>query len=307
MANQDRQAWLRARQKSIGSSDAAVVMGVSPWKNLLQLYVDKTCEEIVEDTTNQYAKDRGNEIEPKIRKLWEKKTGRAYPPISVVMTGAPHLAASLDGRADDNTICEIKWSGFVDWKRSREQGIVPKKYVPQIQHQLMVSGASRCYYLSYPYSKEPEIELDPEKLSSIEVLPDREYQEQLKAAEDAFWFNHVVPRIPPVVAPERAVLEDKSPMWGGAVDSRLALAARRWLLLDKSIKKLQVKQDEYRAIIVEAAAKTEFSKLVCGGIRVSKQTRNGNVDYASIPQLQGVDLEGYRKPPSSYWKLELEK
>ena len=34
-----------------------------------------------------------------------------------------------------------------------------------------------------------------------------------------------------------------------------------------------------------------------------EKTRKGNVDYAKIPELQGVDLEDYRKTETKYWEL----
>ena len=37
----DRAAWLAQRRNGIGASDIAAVLGISPWKTPLQLYMDK--------------------------------------------------------------------------------------------------------------------------------------------------------------------------------------------------------------------------------------------------------------------------
>lgn len=39
------------------------------------------------------------------------------------------------------------------------------------------------------------------------------------------------------------------------------------------------------------------------GVTVSKVTRAGSVDLERIPELQGVDLNAYRKPGTSYWTI----
>lgn len=40
-----------------------------------------------------------------------------------------------------------------------------------------------------------------------------------------------------------------------------------------------------------------------GGFKYESATRAGTVDYKAIPQLKGVNLDIYRKPPVVYWKL----
>ena len=39
-----------------------------------------------------------------------------------------------------------------------------------------------------------------------------------------------------------------------------------------------------------------FSKFGCG-VELLRSSRRGTVDYAAIPELRGVNLEPYRKPP----------
>ena len=42
------------------------------------------------------------------------------------------------------------------------------------------------------------------------------------------------------------------------------------------------------------------------GIRLSKVEKKGFIDYDAIPELKEVDLEKYRKPSTTYWKIENE-
>ena len=41
-----------------------------------------------------------------------------------------------------------------------------------------------------------------------------------------------------------------------------------------------------------------------GNFAFIKAVRQGSVDYSAIPELEGVDLNKYRKESSSVWKLE---
>lgn len=44
------------------------------------------------------------------------------------------------------------------------------------------------------------------------------------------------------------------------------------------------------------------------GVQLTKYSRQGNVDYSKIPELWGLNLSDYRKPPIDAWRLtELEK
>jgi hypothetical protein len=41
------------------------------------------------------------------------------------------------------------------------------------------------------------------------------------------------------------------------------------------------------------------------GVELLRSSRRGAVDYTGIPELRGVDLEPYRKPPVSVVKINL--
>lgn len=50
----DRLQWLKERQKGIGGSDAAAVLGVSRWRSPFMVYMEKT-RVITEDTKESEA------------------------------------------------------------------------------------------------------------------------------------------------------------------------------------------------------------------------------------------------------------
>lgn len=77
---------------------------------------------------------------------------------------------------------------------------------------------------------------------------------------------------------------------------------------------LHVVQDKIKYLKgIEKISKRKLQEL-CNGETRSIQgwtyaihERLGSVEYGKIPQLNGVDLDIYRKEPVSVWKLSFEK
>jgi putative phage-type endonuclease len=78
--------------------------------------------------------------------------------------------------------------------------------------------------------------------------------------------------------------------------------------------------DAYKSALVEleiAQANVDTAKssliAVCTdstigcGLQIIKAERKGTVDYAKVPELQGVDLEKYRKKSSTVWTVRVDK
>lgn len=178
---QNSAEWLKWRQSGLGASDAPVVMGVSPFTTRFELWLDKTGKFPRSDSNFHpnalKAMTRGHLLEPQARQYFEGFKFRQYPPMNVIHEKYDFIRASLDGyNAETNRIVEIKCPGKVDLAEAAK-GRVPKKYLPQVQLQLMVTGAAACDYFTY----------DGEKGIIIEVLPDLEYQARLEKEMVAFW------------------------------------------------------------------------------------------------------------------------
>lgn len=189
----ERKDWLFWRKEGVGSSDAPAIMGVSPWKSPLMVYCEKISKEI--DETTNFAQDKGNEMEPKIRSLFMAHMGESFFPSLVMMEKYPFMRASLDGQSEcKKKIVEIKLLGKEDWENAKK-GIVPAKYWPQCQHQLLVSGADVCYFVGYLFEKNKK-PMDTRKMVVIEVMPDRDYWVELWQMEANFW-NRVQTKRPP--------------------------------------------------------------------------------------------------------------
>jgi putative phage-type endonuclease len=140
--------WLEWRLQGIGASDAAVIMGVSPWKTYDQLLNEKVTgmDSIPENDSMKY----GKQMEEEARLCFESLTGYVvFPDKRVVHPHFRWIRATLDGMdMDGNIVVEIKNANKADHFLAFNK-MVPDKYFPQCQHQLLATGLDFMYYFSY--------------------------------------------------------------------------------------------------------------------------------------------------------------
>lgn len=137
--------WLQFRRSKIMASDAPIIMKVSPWCTPLQLYHKK--KKGIEQPPNP-AMQRGIELEPIARQMFEESTGHFVWPECRLHRELAWLGATFDGINDDGIAIEIKCPN----KKDHEQALklqVPNKYHPQLQHQMFVAEITQMYYVSY--------------------------------------------------------------------------------------------------------------------------------------------------------------
>jgi putative phage-type endonuclease len=190
---QNTKEWREWRNKGLGASDAPIVMGVSPWTSRFELWSYKTGL-IQRSEPNGFqvaAMQRGHDLEPEARRRAEEVYLKAkFPATSFEHSEHSFLRASLDGyNAETNSNLEIKCPGKADHQTALE-GRVPKKYIPQIQMQMLVSGAHLTYYFSWD-GKDSDI--------LITVQEDKRYQEVLLQEMRSFW-NLIQSGVPPEIS-----------------------------------------------------------------------------------------------------------
>lgn len=146
---QSREAWLEARRRGIGGSDAGAVIGVNRYRSNVDVWAEKTGITPREDISDKPAVKFGKEAEQHIRALFALE----HPEFSVnyhefymyLNDKYPFLYATLDGELTDDSgrhgILEIKtatiqnaagWSEWVDG--------IPQSYYAQCLHQLAATG-----------------------------------------------------------------------------------------------------------------------------------------------------------------------
>src|SRR5579862_4016105 len=142
----ERDRWLQIRKRGIGASDAAAIVGLSPWESPFSVWVDKT--DRLDDAPPSEAMEWGLLLEPVVRHYLTQKIGKTIVRPSGVLQHPEHswMLASLDGIVlDDNSeeegVAEIKTSS--GWKArdwDADQGALPEHVIVQVQHQLAVTN-----------------------------------------------------------------------------------------------------------------------------------------------------------------------
>lgn len=147
--NSNRADWLASRAHGIGASEAAAIVGLSPWLTSTQLWRQKVGLERAKDLSGNAAVEQGNRLEPALRGLYAAEhpsiTVDYHPFDMLSQRERPWLYATLDGEIvqEDGRkgILEIKTSSCgkkADWEKWNNA--IPQNYYTQILHQFLATG-----------------------------------------------------------------------------------------------------------------------------------------------------------------------
>lgn len=277
--------WLEWRRRGIGGSDVAALLGVSPWMTPRELWMDKTGRGS-KDATNP-ATLRGQWLESKARAQYELLADCDMPPALVIHPDYPFMRVSLDGwSAEFKRVLEIKCPGK-DAHAAAMEGRVPKHYVYQLQYQMYVTGAKEAHYFSF----------DGESGCIVEVKPDEDLQLGIRNAVIEFWSTYVLGNKEPEAIDRE---------WVHITDDEAIKLFSEYRRVATDLNALEKQAKELKEILLRKYSHLH-PRLKCAGVEILKTQRKGNVDWAAIPQLEGVDLEKFRKPTDESFTIKLTK
>lgn len=143
-----REEWLNKRKSGIGASDAASVIGLSPYKNNVQLWREKTGRAKSKDISGLAYVQYGIEAEQHLRNLFALDYPQYtvdYHNFKIIRNSEyPFILATLDGElteGDRRGILEIKTSEILNgaqWAQWKDR--IPNHYYAQVCHQLLATG-----------------------------------------------------------------------------------------------------------------------------------------------------------------------
>jgi putative phage-type endonuclease len=189
---------LDQRRAGVGASEAAAVMGMSPWAGPLDVYLSKVAEDPVDISTE--AMEAGNYLEDGIARWYADLEGAKIERVNRSLRHPRHdyvLATPdrfiVDERRRRLGVLEVKDVG----RDSDEWGAtgtdeVPRQYLIQVQQQLAVTDL--------PYAKLVAFFHDRRQRPRVYHIDEKpELQQVIIDAVRTFWFEHVIPRVPPPV------------------------------------------------------------------------------------------------------------
>ena len=192
-----REEWLAYRRRGIGGSDAAAVLGISPFMTGRDLYYDKLGISAAADDENWVAKEIGHRLEPLVAEIFSKRTGLKvfqkkfmfqHPQYPWMLADLDYLVKLPDGSI---AILECKTSTSNSsenwWYAGKE--IVPAYYESQGRHYMAVMNYSKTFFCC--------LFTDTREAIIRSIDRDMAYEEELIALEDTFWNENVVKQQPP--------------------------------------------------------------------------------------------------------------
>ena len=201
----DEESWSKARRaRGLGGSDAAAVVGMSPWKTANDLWLEKTGAKEPPDLSDNPLIEQGKRMESAIRGLYA-----AYHPDYKVeyhqydllyQKERPWLFATLDGEVTDEKgrhgLLECKTStpqSKADWDKWNEQ--IPQTYMIQLLHQQLASGYEFADLMALLINSEGDFVVRTYHFERAD------YEEDLKwllEKEEAFWQSVQSKSLPPM-------------------------------------------------------------------------------------------------------------
>ena len=261
--------WHQHRAQFRNASESAAVMGLNPWQTPYGLWLVRTGRMTVPVTAPMA---HGTAMEPAARAAYEEKTGSVMQPL--VLTEGDY-SASLDGITLEGDLiveikCPYKGKASALWQAA-SVGEVPEHYRIQVQHQLMVSGATSAQLWVF----------DGSTGLLVEIQRDEATMEAIKVAWDQFQPYLDTDTPPPLT--ERDTIERSDPAW--------TLAAALFVEAKRKAEDAAESLDRARERLVSLAS---HASETGHGVTVTRFFKQGNVDYKKVPELKVVDLDRYR-------------
>ena len=276
--------WHEHRNTYRNASEAAIIMGCAPkyWnmtKRKLWEQKQGLIGSNVSDTNPAIV--HGNNMEAAARDCFNRNFKANVTPVVGIRD---EYSASLDGYGPDSEGQMIKveikcpWKGVDSevWKMAASGQVAPY-YQAQMLHQDYVVASEQSFFMVYISDDQ------------FLILPHMSLQEDTDALLAAW--------------DDWASCEPEPDWYERDDETMLSLVSRhKELILQKSIIDKDLKKTESQ-LKKEAGEKN----TIAFGCKIQTIERIGNVDYKSVPDLSGIDLELYRKPPTQYQKISYQK
>jgi putative phage-type endonuclease len=156
-AEQRSDEWFAARAGRLTGSRASAILAriksgeaAARRDYRLQLAVERMTGRTMESNYTNDEMQRGINLEPVAREKYELITGHKVEQTGFLQSTRLMAGCSLDGDINGFAgILEIKCPKSTTHVSYLRGGVMPSEYVPQVRHNLWISGAEWCDFFSY--------------------------------------------------------------------------------------------------------------------------------------------------------------
>lgn len=187
----NKQEWLKERKNYLGGSDLGAIAGLNPYRTALDVYLDKTSNNITEDTNA--AMRWGNLLEDVVAKAYAEDTGYdvEIEPNTIYHPSMKFLGANIDRWVGDKEyVLECKTAGFNRSKEWGKEGTdeIPENYLIQIAYYAAICDVPKV---------DIAVLIGGNDFRIYTYVRNRELEDKLIKIACNFWHNHIEKRIPP--------------------------------------------------------------------------------------------------------------
>lgn len=276
--------WFRARVGKVSGSNVGAILGLNPYKT-----ADDVLREMVREWHCAEREFKGNQAtlwgtfnEDGAIAEYQMETGNKVEECGFfVHPEHEWLGASPDGLIGKDGVAEIKCPygkrDSADFKPLAEQ----EHYAAQVQIEMACTGRTWAHFYQWSPigTKLERVEIDPLFLEW--AIP------ELRRFHDRF--------LSEIYNPEH--LEPKRKQINSAMAEKLV---QEYDELTEAAERANARKKDILDTLILLAKERDAE--ICGK-KLTKVERKGAVNYSEIPELEGVDIERYRKAGTSYWRL----
>jgi len=271
---QRSQEWFAARKGRVTGSNVGAVLGLDPYRSR---------NDVMRSMVREYH-GAESEFAGNVATEWGNANAGLDAQDVGFFTYEDWAGASPDGLCSDGLGLEVKCPYGIrkggEFKSLADQ----PHYFAQMQWEMLCTGWTGIHFYQWaPHGHTHEI-----------VLPDRD------------WIDENLPILRQFYAEYLSELDNPEHLEPLRVELN-TLDTKRMIeeisQLSEAIDNATERKKELQAELVEMAGEKNATNATIWGRKLTKVERKGNVQYAKIPELNGVDLDQYRGKSSSFWKL----
>ena len=205
--------WLRHRQRSIGGSDAAAIVGLSAYVSPYTVWADKLGK--IPPSEDNEAMRQGRDLEQYVAERFAEATGKKVRRENNILINPdfPFAHANVDRIViGEDAGLECKTTNQLNLKKFKN-GEFPDHYYVQCMHYMMVTGCSKWYLAVLVLGREFlwfEIERDEEEIAA------------LAKSEQEFW-KCVEQGVPPAADGSKSTTDTIQTMFPDSSESSVSL------------------------------------------------------------------------------------
>ncbi len=308
-------AVITDRSKWLGGTDAAAVMGLSPWATPVELWQQKTgrVEKPEPDAAQLKRWARGHKLEPFIREMAIDKLQALGLEVEMVATNQRYVDPEYDFLSCEIDF-ELKLTGYVTigdrqvlfdgehinadaksvtgFARKKWGDVdtedVPIEYAAQFMHGIMVTGRSYCLVAALRSFDDVDI---------FWTVRDDETIAAMRPKLVSFWVDHVLADVPP----DPMVFDDIKALFplddGSPVEASIEMAAlvTRLTEVKKQIKSLEIEEEVLKFEVANAISPHAILQFGGKPIATWKAQNDTRLDQGLLKVEQPQLFEKYQR------------